>query len=565
TEKAFDTLGQITSYASAQLGAQYHTHVFSVLIVRNRARIIRWDREGAIVTDAFNYNDPHLADFFYHYARASPEMHGVDTSVTPASTEDAALAREALKLPTATHMFKVAVPEDPAVEDSGWLTLIIPQPVAKGFPPVGRWTRTCPAFDLLNQKVVMFKDSWRVSIKDVLPEGETYKLLKLHKVRNVATCIAFHDVIHPIPQQNTQTAKFGSAEWACPNRDVAKKLITPHTLHRLVLDIVGEKLNDYARSHQLVQSIRDALFAHKDAYENAKILHRDLSVGNIVIYRGVGFLIDWDLAKLLTIRGSRQTTRTGTWQFMSAHLVKNGTAIHAVEDDLESSFYVVLWTALMYASSYMSIVDRTQFIAHTFDADPLQGSGGSAKSNFLVANTNLPQDIFVGCKPLDNLVVELAQFFSHRYSKVRPEDRASLAKWQITLENALAEGVEGDERTAANQMVIDVVQNFVLESPAYRKDMGMKLLHLHDPVIQIYNKHLESPGWPDQDAARLQPLQPSEKVAGRRVYTKSLLVMQYSTPVRVQVTPTGKKRRLDPEDSDKILDPVGGFDNLLSL
>ncbi|KAG0695915.1 hypothetical protein DFH29DRAFT_813668 [Suillus ampliporus] len=50
THIAFDTLGQITSYASAQLGAQYRTHTFSVLIVHNCARIIRWDREGAIVT-----------------------------------------------------------------------------------------------------------------------------------------------------------------------------------------------------------------------------------------------------------------------------------------------------------------------------------------------------------------------------------------------------------------------------------------------------------------------------------------------------------------------------------
>ncbi|KAG2363798.1 hypothetical protein BDR07DRAFT_1281251, partial [Suillus spraguei] len=238
-------------------------------------------------------------------------------------------------------MFKVAVPRDPADENSGWLTLIIPQPVAKGYPLVGRWTRTCPAFDILNKTVVMFKDSWRVSIKDVLPEGETYRLLKLKKVRNVATCIAFHDVIHPVPQQNTQTVKFRNAKWACPNQAV-----TPHTLHRLVLDIVGEKLTDFESSRQLVQSVRDALVAHHDAFENAKILHRDLSVGNIVIYRGKGFLIDWDLAKLLIIQGPRQTTRTGTWQFMSAHLVKNIDAVHGVEDDLESSLYVVLWTAL---------------------------------------------------------------------------------------------------------------------------------------------------------------------------------------------------------------------------
>ncbi|KAG1854333.1 hypothetical protein C8R48DRAFT_610055, partial [Suillus tomentosus] len=68
TDNSMDTLGQITSYAAAQLGAQYRSHAFSVLIVRDRARIIRWDREGAIVTGAINYNtEPHLADFFHRY------------------------------------------------------------------------------------------------------------------------------------------------------------------------------------------------------------------------------------------------------------------------------------------------------------------------------------------------------------------------------------------------------------------------------------------------------------------------------------------------------------------
>ncbi|KAG1793679.1 uncharacterized protein HD556DRAFT_1237612, partial [Suillus plorans] len=158
TDKGFDT----TSYAGAQLGAQYRTHAFSVLIICNCARILRWDREGVIITGSFDYNDkPYLADFFYRYAQASPEMRGVNTSVMPASAEDADLARTVLGLPTTTRMFKVAVPEDPDVKDSSQLTLIIPQPVARGFPPVGRWTHTCPAFDILNKKIVMFKDSWR--------------------------------------------------------------------------------------------------------------------------------------------------------------------------------------------------------------------------------------------------------------------------------------------------------------------------------------------------------------------------------------------------------------------
>ncbi|KAG1721307.1 uncharacterized protein EDB91DRAFT_1064455 [Suillus paluster] len=252
TEKGMDTLGQITSYTAAQLGTQFRTHAFSVLIVRDRARIIRWDREGAIVTSAINYNnEPDLADFFHRYARASPEMRGVDTSVTLVSDKEADLARSQLNIPSTTRMFKIEVPN---VEGSGSLTLIIPQPITKPHSPVGRWTRACPAFDLVNKKLVMFKDSWRVSLPDVLPEGETYKLLKSHKVSNIANCVAYHDVPPSIPQQSTQTAKFGHAEWASSHL-----LLTPHTLHRLVLDIVGEKLTDFESSRQFILSVRDAL------------------------------------------------------------------------------------------------------------------------------------------------------------------------------------------------------------------------------------------------------------------------------------------------------------------
>lgn len=45
--------------------------------------------------------------------------------------------------------------------------------------------------------------------------------------------------------------------------------------------------------------------AHADAYKKAKILHRDISDGNIVIHENSstkkieGLLIDWDLCKYL--------------------------------------------------------------------------------------------------------------------------------------------------------------------------------------------------------------------------------------------------------------------------
>ncbi|KAG1793246.1 uncharacterized protein HD556DRAFT_1238102, partial [Suillus plorans] len=234
--------------------------------------------------------------------RASPEMHGVDTSVTLAGDKEADLARSQLNIPSTTCMFKVDVPN---VKGSGSLTLVFPQPVMKSHSPVGRWTRACPAFDLVNKKLMMFKDSWWVSLPDVLLEGETYKLLMSHNVSHIPKCIAYHDVPPSIAQQSTQTAKFGSAEWALPHLP-----LTLHTLHRLALNIVGKNLTEFESSRQLVSSVHDALIdmSHKDAFELAKVLHRDLSVGNMVIYKGKGYLIDWDLAKLVNLHGPQQMT-----------------------------------------------------------------------------------------------------------------------------------------------------------------------------------------------------------------------------------------------------------------
>ena len=45
TKSATNTLGQITAYASAQLGSQFRTHIYSIFVMKYTARIIRWDRE----------------------------------------------------------------------------------------------------------------------------------------------------------------------------------------------------------------------------------------------------------------------------------------------------------------------------------------------------------------------------------------------------------------------------------------------------------------------------------------------------------------------------------------
>jgi len=57
--------------------------------------------------------------------------------------------------------------------------------------------------------------------------------------------------------------------------------------------------------------------AHDAAYYDAKILHRDISVGNIMILEGGGggFLIDWDMYARVEEGQSHQGGWRGLWGF----------------------------------------------------------------------------------------------------------------------------------------------------------------------------------------------------------------------------------------------------------
>ena len=132
-------------------------------------------------------------------------------------------------------------------------------------------------------------------------------------------------------------------------------------------------------------------------------LHWDISSGNIIIAFGGGYLIDWDLVKPTKIETPRHVTCTvchtvvlclpsdeswqGTWQFMSAHLIQNWSAIHTFRDALESSFWVLLWMALMYSKTSLSIEERSNFIWDTFESVGEQKRGVLAFQTIFRCNT----------------------------------------------------------------------------------------------------------------------------------------------------------------------------------
>lgn len=112
------------------------------------------------------------------------------------------------------------------------------------------------------------------------------------------------------------------------------------------------------------QGFRDAIKAHKSLFLNRKILHREVSVNNIILTDpkqtgGLsGMLIDFDLAVTVDEGGKNERIEeqvmTGTLEFIAIEILegalrKDTSGIeHTCRHDLESFFYVFLSVCIRY-------------------------------------------------------------------------------------------------------------------------------------------------------------------------------------------------------------------------
>ncbi|KAI0750221.1 hypothetical protein C8Q80DRAFT_1166705 [Daedaleopsis nitida] len=169
---------------------------------------------------------------------------------------------------------------------------------------------------------------------------------------------------------------------------------------RFVIDTVGRPLTRFKSTKELVKAVRDACRGHRLAMEQAGVLHRDVSVGNILIVdkpdpeaKFHGFLHDFDYSSMDAdepaegtdseietnygsdddeeaemdssdiARDSSSTgesdgqgappnlkERTGTYYFMAVELLERKALVHEVWHDLESLFWVLLWVVLRHTA-----------------------------------------------------------------------------------------------------------------------------------------------------------------------------------------------------------------------
>ena len=91
---------------------------------------------------------------------------------------------------------------------------------------------------------------------------------------------------------------------------------------------------------------------HRWLFEHAGILHRDISLDNLMLRREghtvYGVLSDMDLAVSVGVTNPSSKQRTGTKPFMAIDLLRPDPPVHMYRHDLESMFYVLVWITSLF-------------------------------------------------------------------------------------------------------------------------------------------------------------------------------------------------------------------------
>ncbi|KAI0941239.1 hypothetical protein AcV7_002861 [Taiwanofungus camphoratus] len=345
--RAEQALGQNVAYATEACARQHRLFYFSVSVSGRSVRFIRWDRAGAIATESFNVRESPelLCEFLWKFAGAKDHERGYDPTVCMASKTEEALFKQAitqhvqlqlgpldsqaLESAVAEHYQKdkvvaIYVPDEDSADHTSHRYLVS-RPVVSPLSMAGRATRGYWAVDSSGQ-VAFLKDTWRYAVSGMVQEGVILRDLNDKNVRNTPRFLHHGDVVQPLlvaaasskgkqrmkrkmrtddvdaeGNQCTQTNNFLDSDWLCTGQ--RQIVVVPHIHYRLVLATVGYGLRRFTGSRELLHATPDAYHAIIDAYDLDNRIHRDISVGNIILVRPDaeseirrGCLIDWELS-----------------------------------------------------------------------------------------------------------------------------------------------------------------------------------------------------------------------------------------------------------------------------
>ncbi|KAI0073755.1 hypothetical protein K474DRAFT_1774508 [Panus rudis PR-1116 ss-1] len=431
-------LEELESYFVAQLSRQHRRWIIALYVIGQRVRFLRIDRAGLVVTAEFNYvRGPRtLIEFFWRYSYLSPSERGFDATVTVATALERRLLSSAViefdmsaglgktrPYPNIQHTlskdypaYKIEVTDKVSSLKTQY---IVRKPCFDIKSPFGRTTRGYVALKLdgnefeelpatptmLSEKLVFLKDCWRHYSPGVRSERGICQDLAELGISHIPHIISGGDVYTEKHAQHTLTQKIFNVKglrWI-----QSPKSLSMYVHHRVVQKLAFP-LHTVRTAKEMVQVLRDALQALIDAYMKARVLHRDISINNILVSSscvageaGRGILNDWDISRKLQDELIFRSSRAGTWRFMSIALLENEDKPHSIHDDLESIFWVLTYCSVHHfkhgGRALVHMFDEESILYPT-DRDPIV-TGGAWKHFFLRQT-----DVRFHCSALDDLI-----------------------------------------------------------------------------------------------------------------------------------------------------------------
>ncbi|KAI0359797.1 hypothetical protein OH77DRAFT_1517405 [Trametes cingulata] len=407
-------LGQHLSYAAEIFARQHRVFLFSISMSASSARLFRWDRSGVVVTRSFDIRrQPELlCDFLARFACASDAQRGHDLTVRMAAPEEEPLFREVITKHVRVQSGLDGVALAKAVKqhyEPGHVTamhiysadretslmrmehILVSRPVTSPLFLTGRGTRGYWGVQSSTGRPVFLKDTWRLAQE---PEGDIISSLFSAAVRNIPDVIIHGPVPaeppsgQAVPVQASTTERYDAKPWVSAIRGGMNFL--PTQIHyRLVLGTLGYDLNHFRGTDELLRATYDVYHAMLDASQKCSRIHRDISVGNIILVRereGTarrGYLVDWECSSKIDDKGQAlEPGRTGTWRFMSIGALFDPGRRHVLQDDMESLLYVVLYCAVRHLPHDLTSENLRTFMEQFFDFSAvLRGAfhGGDGK------------------------------------------------------------------------------------------------------------------------------------------------------------------------------------------
>ena len=331
--KSTETRGQMINHATQIIGKQHRLFLINVWISKTGCRFFRWDRAGAVVTEAFNLEtDGHLLTNFLHaFDKLDEFQQGMDPrahKLDPANVDDRLLEEWAKRVfrhsvphvlqEHAYDVVKLDVPSrgsEVSANRPKYRQFLVQYIISEPRSPIGRGTKGFPALEVPTDLTLVrelvhldvgddtsikefvckhfkadlrfLKDAWRsvANEMEMEKESELLETLRSKKCVNIPTFVCGGDLdengdddseIRDSPaksHQQTHTDLCVTKQWN-RNRDDGVNKVEPRRHHRFVV-------KEFCMPIYLLPDARALLTAVSDAFNGQRrslLLYHNLTI-----------------------------------------------------------------------------------------------------------------------------------------------------------------------------------------------------------------------------------------------------------------------------------------------